>query len=154
LTAENGKNQPYEIFNRGMANYLETQEGLAVYNMSKRLHYSDKQNYRIFALVVAIENAFTMSFSKVFESLLQYNLPLERAFRSTVKVKRGLIDTSKRGCFTKDLKYFTGFLQIEEFIKNGGEIRDLYTGKFNLKDLSVIKKIQGIKPPKHLPKWL
>jgi alpha-L-glutamate ligase-like protein/uncharacterized protein (TIGR02421 family) len=154
LTAENGKNQPYEIFNRGMANYLETQEGLAIYNMSKRLHYSDKQNYRIFALVAAIENAFTMSFSKVFESLLQYNLPLERAFRSTVKVKRGLTDTSKKGCFTKDLKYFTGFLQIEEFIKNGGDLKDLYIGKFNLENLSTIKKIQGIKPPKHLPAWL
>lgn len=154
LTAENGKNQPYEIFNRGLCGYLKTQEGLAVYNMTKRMHYSNKQNYRIFALVTAIDEARRKSFVEVFEQLLQYNIPLERAFRTTVKVKRGLHDTKKPGCFTKDLIYYTGFKQIENFVANGGDLKDLYIGKFNLQDLDVIKKLPGIKPPKYLPNWL
>lgn len=154
LTAENGKNQPYEIFNRGLAGYLETQEGLAIYNMTKRLHYSDKQNYRVFALVVAIADAIDKPFTEVFEHLLQYNMPLERAFRTAVKVKRGLLDTKKPGCFTKDLIYYTGFKQIENFVEDGGDLKDLYIGKFNLHDLETIKKLPGIRPAKYLPVWL
>ncbi|MDD3862112.1 MAG: DUF1704 domain-containing protein, partial [Candidatus Gracilibacteria bacterium] len=36
ITAENGKTQPYEIFNKGLANYLIVQEGLAMYNVEKQ----------------------------------------------------------------------------------------------------------------------
>ncbi|MBU1992445.1 MAG: tyrosine/phenylalanine carboxypeptidase domain-containing protein [Patescibacteria group bacterium] len=154
LTAENGKNQPYEIFNRGLANYMETQEGLAIYNVTKRLHYGDKQNYRAFALVIAIAEAQEKSFVEVFEKLLQGNIPLERAFRTAIKVKRGLTDTSKPGCFTKDLIYYTGMRKIEKYVEEKGDIKDLYMGKFSLEDLETVKRMEGIKPPKYLPEWL
>ena len=37
LTAVNGQEQIYTLFNRGFAGYLKTQEGLAVYNVEKQL---------------------------------------------------------------------------------------------------------------------
>jgi len=43
---------------------------------------------------------------------------------------------------------------VKEFIENGGDIKDLYTGKFNINDLEDIKKISGLIRPKLLPKWL
>ena len=43
LTAENGKYQPLRLFNRGFGDYLETQEGLAIWNQEQVLsHDSEK----------------------------------------------------------------------------------------------------------------
>jgi len=154
LTAENGKNQPFEIFNRGLANYLETQEGLAVYNVNEQLDKNISRSYKALALIIAIATAHQASFNQVFEKILSFGLSIEDSFRITLKVKRGLTDTSSKGAFTKDMMYYSGYKQIKEFIKNGGEMRDLYIGKFNLKDLDLIKKLEGLTDPKILPKWL
>ena len=35
ITYQNGNQQPYKIFNYGFANYIELQEGLAIYNQEK-----------------------------------------------------------------------------------------------------------------------
>ena len=66
-----------------------------------------------------------------------------KALQTAFKLKRGLEDTSKPGAFTKELVYFSGYLQVENFVSIGGDLRDLYFGKFNLRDLELIKKIPG-----------
>lgn len=154
LTAENGSHQPFGILNRGTANYLITQEGLAIYNVTKHLNKSIGDSFKALALVVAINTALSDSFVKVFEKMLSYGISIEDAFRVTLKVKRGLGDTSRPGAFTKDLIYFKGYKEIVEFVENGGDIKDLYLGKINHKDIEVIKKIKGLNKPKYLPKWL
>ncbi|MFA7685410.1 MAG: tyrosine/phenylalanine carboxypeptidase domain-containing protein [Candidatus Gracilibacteria bacterium] len=154
LTAENGKTQPYEIFNKGLAHYLPIQEGLAMYNVEKQQDMPFKNNYRVMANVIAINKALTSSFVDVFETLLEYGLPMEQAFRSTLKAKRGFADTGKQGALTKDYVYFDGYHQVKEFVEKGGDIRDLYIGKINLEQLENIKKIQNIRRPALLPKWL
>ncbi len=154
LTAENGKMQPYEIFNRGLANYLITQEGLAMYNVEKQRHISFKQNYKAMAHVIAINAALSGSFVDSFEAVLNLGLPVEQAFRSALKAKRGFCDTSKAGAFTKDYIYFKGYGEIKEFVEDGGDIADLYIGKLNLHDLKTVKEISSIKNAKTLPKWL
>ena len=154
ITAENGKMQPYELFNRGLADYLITQEGLAVYNVEKQRHTPFENGQNAHAHVVAIDKALNGSFIETFDTLIDLGLPEEQAFRSALKAKRGFADTSKKGAFTKDYIYFKGYYQIKEFVKNGGEIKDLYTGKFNINDLEDIKRINGLIKPKLLPKWL
>lgn len=154
LTAENGKNQPFGIFNRGLANYLLTQEGLAIYNVNEQLDKDISKSYKALALVIAINTAHTSSFVQVFEKILSFGISVEDAFRITLKVKRGLTDTSTPGAFTKDMMYFSGYKQIKKFIDNGGDMKDLYIGKFNLDDLPTIKKLEGLVEPKILPKWL
>ena len=155
LTAENGKNQPYEIFNRGLANYLTTQEGLAMYNVEKQRHVPFQNNYKALAHVIAIDTALKGSFVETFEKVLEYGLPIEVAFRSALKAKRGYADTSRPGAFTKDYIYFYGYNQVKKFIEDdGGDIKDLFIGKINLEDLDTIKKISRIQKPKLLPKWL
>lgn len=154
LTAENGKNQPFEIFNRGLADYLITQEGLAMYNVSKQTGKSIKDNFRALALVIAADIATRSSFVETFEKILSYGIPIEQAIRITLKVKRGLTDTGEVGAFTKDILYYKGFKEVSAFVENGGKIKDLYIGKLNIKDLELIKKIEGLLPPAYVPEWL
>jgi len=154
LTAENGKNQPFEIFNRGLANYLITQEGLAMYNVTQQVNKSIKDSYKAIALVIAAKKALSSSFVEVFEKILSLGIPMEDAFRVTLKVKRGMSDTSLPGAFTKDIIYYKGYKEVVDYVENGGDIKDLYVGKLNVKDVELVKQVGGIVPPKHLPKWL
>lgn len=154
LTAENGKLQPYGIFNRGLANYLQTQEGLAVYNVEQQQHLPFIENSKALGHVLAINAALQTSFAEVFELLRSLNFSTEQAFRAALKAKRGYMDTGKRGAFTKDYIYFRGYNEIREFVEKGGKIRDLYIGKMALKDLEKVKKISGIREPVILPVWL
>lgn len=154
LTAENGKNQPFEIFNRGLADYLITQEGLAMYNVSKQTNKSIKENFRALALVIAADIATRSSFVETFEKILSYGIQIDQAIRITLKVKRGLTDTGEAGAFTKDILYYKGFKEVSTFVENGGKIKDLYIGKLNIKDLELIKKIEGLLPPVYIPEWL
>lgn len=155
LTAENGKRQPYELLNRGLANYLITQEGLAVYNTQIGQNRPFNENRAAHSLVLGISYAKTHSFAATFKYLHKNcGLRKENALRLTLKIKRGLTDTSRKGAFTKDLVYYRGYHEIETFIKNGGQLRDLYLGKINHHDLETIKKIPEIKPAEILPKWL
>lgn len=154
LTAENGKKQPYNIFNRGFANYLTTQEGLAMYNVEKERKKYFLENNKALGHVIAIYEALRTSFAETFTRLIELGFSEEQAFRSALKAKRGLSDTSAKGSFTKDYIYFKGYFEIKNFVENGGEIKDLYLGKFTSSDLKTIQEINGIQPAKILPTWL
>lgn len=154
LTAENGKSQNFELFKRGFANYLETQEGLAIYNILTQKHEEAKNLYLSVSLVYAVNLAMSYSFVKIFEKMLDIKIPPERAWRNALKVKRGLEDTSEPGGFTKDFLYYKGYKEVKSFVERGGAIRDLYRGKFNINNLETVLAIPGIKEPKYIPKWL
>lgn len=154
LTAENGKHQPFKLLNRGFADYLSTQEGLALYNVKQQGFESEFDRVYKAALVKATDLALKFSFAELFIKLLNIGLPESRIFRICMKLKRGLNDTSKPGAFTKDYLYFEGERMIEAFVQDGGKIEELYMGKFNLQDLEYIKKIPGIHSPDILPEWL
>lgn len=154
ITAENGKMQPYAIFNRGLADYLKTQEGLAVYNVEHRQHLPFNQNHKALGHVLAIHAALESSFVEIFELLLNLGFSDEQAFRAALKAKRGYMDTGKKGAFTKDYIYYKGYYEVKEFIENGGNLQDLYIGKIAIADIEKVKKIHGIIPPRILPVWL
>lgn len=154
ITAENGKKQPYEIFNRGLANYLITQEGLAMYNVEKLQGISFDENLKALSHVICIYESLNSTFAEVFKKLIALHIPHEQAFRSCVKAKRGFYDTSRHGTFTKDYIYYKGYYRIKEFVENGGKIEDLYMGKIDITDIEKVKFIPGIIAPKILPHWL
>lgn len=154
LTAENGKYQPYEIFNRGTAGYLETQEGLAIIVQNKALSIPFEMSFLASDAVIAVDRAREGDFIDVFEKLLSLGIAMERAWNLSVKVKRGLSDTSQKGGFTKELIYARGATKVHAWLEQGNDIRELYIGKITLDDLPTIKKIPDLVPPKHIPKWL
>lgn len=155
LTAENGKMQPYKIFSRGLAKNLSTQEGLAIYNIEKQSFEPFDQNLKILSFVVAINKALESSFIEVYRELRdKYKMNSHSAFGTVLKVKRGFRNTEKSGAFTKDYIYYKGYKEVNDFVSNGGDVKDLYMGKLNVDDLGDVKEIQNIKEALILPKWL
>lgn len=152
LTAENGLKQQYKLFNVGFANYLPTQEGLAIYNVcASDQTNSDDANSN--SLADAIYLANQLSFADLYQSLRNKKLTRHSALNIAIRVKRGLTDTSLPGALTKDYCYYSGKKIVQEFVKSGGDLSELYLGKFSIKDLPLIKQIADPLIPPILPKW-
>ena len=131
-----------------------TEEGLAVFNQEKTESMETEKKYWPASSVIGIHKAMQGGFTDVVQEVLKFGFDTERALRVALKAKRGLKDTSKPGAFTKDFIYFKGHRMILEFLEAGGNLKDLYFGKLNLKDLDLVKKIKGIKAPLYLPSHL
>lgn len=153
FTTENGSKQKYRLFHVGFANYLETQEGLAIHNvLSRGSVYSEDGHKEI--LTEAIYLADQLSLSDLYQEIKQKGLNEKSAMDICFRVKRGLSDTSRGGVFSKDYCYFSGRKKIKKFLDNGGDLRDLYFGKYSVDDLQLIKNISSFQTPPLLPKWL
>jgi alpha-L-glutamate ligase-like protein/uncharacterized protein (TIGR02421 family) len=145
---ENGKLQPYQILRRGTAHYLRTQEGLAVYNQSLVVDGGNRDALLGFH---AVFWAREMGFRAVFEELKKY-VSEDRAWKTAVKVKRGLSDTGKPGAFIKNALYWWGCQQVDQYMKQGGTYEDLFVGKFEISQIDMVKGIEGMVEPKYLPR--
>ena len=152
--ARNGTNQEYGIFTYGTANYTFAEEGLAIFNESLVSSKNSEKNYWPAAYVLAVQKALELSFKEVFDFLRWHRFSKQRAWVITTKVKRGLCDTSKSGCFTKDYLYYEGREIIKKYVKKGGKISDLYVGKIGTEDIKHINKIKNIKKPIFIPDFI
>ncbi len=155
LTAENGRIQPYEIFRRGFANYLDTQEGLAIFSQMRVLSPYHEKNFQHAKNVLAVSYAMDHSFAEV-RRYLQTELGFtpEKALSKSIDLKRGFTRSAETGAFTKALVYFRGLRAIDQYVKQGGDLRRLYIGKIAIEDLGLIEKMEEVKPSLVLPTWL
>lgn len=155
LTAENGEHQPVALLRRGCAGYLDTQEGLAVWNQNRALSpYHEKRFWAarsVLAVAYALEHSFADTRRYLEESL---GYEPQKAMSKTIDVKRGLSQTREPGAFTKGIVYFRGLRAIEQFVHGGGDLKRLYIGKVALEDLELIEKIPDLKAPLLLPQFL
>jgi uncharacterized protein (TIGR02421 family) len=147
---ENGSYQPYKIFMRGLPNYLMTEEGLAVVNEEMNGCLDNTILKRYASRVVAVDMATKYGFRKVYNHLRKY-LDKDLAWRTTIRVKRGLEDTSKPGGCTKDYAYLRGYFAVKKFIEDGGDIQKLYYGKIGIQHVDMLKRIDDLVEPKLLP---
>jgi uncharacterized protein (TIGR02421 family) len=154
FTAMNGALQPYKIFQRGLADYLTTEEGLAVYNQELTESSETIKKYWPASSVIGIYEAMKGSFTDVYKRIVELGFGAERAWRVALKAKRGLGDSSQPGAFTKDFVYYKGFKMVKDFVAKGGHLRELYYGKTNMEDLDIVKKVKGLKSPTYLPTHL
>ncbi|MFH1439169.1 MAG: tyrosine/phenylalanine carboxypeptidase domain-containing protein [Candidatus Woesearchaeota archaeon] len=150
VRAENGGHQPFRIFERGLPNYLMTEEGLAVVNEEINNCLDNAILRRYAARVVAVDMAQKYGFRKVYNTLRKY-LDKELAWRTTVRVKRGLGDTSKPGGCTKDFAYLHGYYAVKKFIEEGKDINKLYYGKVGVQHVDLLDKIPDLIEPEYLP---
>jgi len=151
LRAENGKTQPYEIFARGLANYLETEEGLAIFNQNLVLKKDSEKKYWPIVNLLAVEFAATHNFCEVFNFVKKYGFDSERAWKTALKTKRGLSDTATPGGFTKEHLYFSGLHKIAKFVDGGGDLQKLFVGKIKVEDIETVAQLSEIRPAKLLP---
>ncbi len=155
LTAENGEHQPFELFRRGFANYLDTQEGLAIHNQNRFLSPYDEKRYGPVRNILATSFALEHSFRDTREYLIdELGYDSEKALSKAIEVKRGIADTSEPGGFTKGVVYYRGQRAIEQFLLQGGDLKRLYIGKIALEDLDLLEQIPGIKAPLVIPTFL
>ncbi len=135
----------------GFKAYLRTEEGLAAVNeliaSEHKLAYKSAANY------IAVDIALKKDFQTVFNFFYQTWQDPERAWTWTLKKKRGIEDTNKKGAFTKDLVYFEGFIEVLKYLKkNNCDPSELYCGKIDLKDIENAKKL-GLSEKIILPKF-
>lgn len=146
--AANGEQQPYSIFRTGLPNYLMTEEGMAA-NAEEMNHCLNINTMRRYAgRVLAVYLALGTSFREVFNNLRKY-FGDYLAWRITLRVKRGLTDTSKPGAYTKDHLYFKGYYEVKKFLEKRGKtgLTTLYYGRIGLEHVPLMKKINGLKEP-------
>lgn len=142
LRAENGYAMPLGIFRLGLEGYLETEEGMAAYNEWRA---GIDEGLRLFALrVLAVDWASRLPYSGVFARLTERGVPPELAWTITQRVKRGMTDTGRPGCYGKDVSYFRGYLAVRDFMEKGGSWEELMRyGKVSIGHLPALRALAG-----------
>lgn len=143
----NGKKSGVKILETGTSNYIETEEGLAVYYEELAGVLSQAQMFIYAGRVIATYYSLYKSFYEVYQILKSEGFENEEAFAITYRAKRNLSDTSQKGGFTKDYVYFSGYLKIKEFVKHN-DLTDLFIGKIKIEDLKSLKKFIEMKRDK------
>lgn len=152
--AANGARQPYYILRQGTQKYLQAEEGLAIWNQELVLPSLHPRRASPARNALAVAASQQLSFASLYRWMLDAGELPESAFAKTMNIKRGLGDTGRPGGFTKGHVYFSGYLEIAEFLESGGDLGELYLGKVSPKDLSLIRQLPGLVPPKYLPNQL
>lgn len=133
--SENGRRQPFLIFAYGFSDYLETEEGLATYNEEAYGLSSKRKIYNYATRALLCNKVEHLTFYDLYEEALRlYPHEQELAYDIAVRIKRGLIDTSLRGGYTKDRLYLSGYLKVKELSETEREI--LKIGKIGIGDIS------------------
>ena len=136
LTYCNGKRQPLQQMYAGFSGYDQLQEGLAV--LAEYLVNGLTVNrMRTLAGRVVAANSMVMGadFIDTFNLLREHhNFTEFSSYYITMRIYRG-------GGLVKDAVYLAGLLNVMDYIKNGGNIETLYTGKFNTNHIDLIEEL-------------
>ncbi len=154
----NGARQPYRVFAEGLADYDETEEGLAI--VAEEITGSlklDRRQMKLYAgRAFCVDLCMGGTFYETFMALREF-FPDYLAYRLTERGKRGLKDTSNKGGLTKGFHYISGFLKMREYIREGGDLKVLYVGKIGIEDVGSVRHLlsEGIlSPPEYLPDFI
>lgn len=140
LRKVNAKKYKYQIFANGTADYLETEEGLAIYNQNKFINSTFAKYYGSSERYCLIDFAQKNSY-KAFVSELKrlYGEDYMTISNYLIRLKRWVSDTSLNYIFIKDVIYVNGFLKIMDFIEQWWDVNELYFWKISIQDLQEIK---------------
>ena len=152
VTYENGRRQPLAVLRAGLASYDELQEGLGAFAEYLAGNLPPVRLRILAARVVAAELVMAGgSIVEIFSTLhRQHGIRPQDAFDIAVRAKRG-------GGLTKDIVYLRGLHELHEYLKAGGDLQDLYLGKFALSHVSLIRGLRDrgwITSPAVLPEFL
>ena len=117
--------------------WKKTEEGLAIYNSKDKNDPDLRQAALLYSLVYLAQ---TVDFKTVYHQNLRLGVSPTRAFTNSLRVKRGVRDTSRPGGFTKDLVYWEGYHQVAAYLRDPTrDIRDLYWGKVGLEEIEDLR---------------
>ena len=133
--SENAKFQKSPLFLHGFPSYMTTEEGLAILNEMKLDLCPPSQFQKYCLRLIGAWMLQDYGFWDVFSFAVKY-LDEYSAFDFTSRLKRGLIDTSVPGGFSKDHIYLSGYLDLQELDINS--LKLLYIGKVGIQHLNLI----------------
>lgn len=135
----NGLKTGRNILKSGTGDYLRDEEGLAIYNENEALQipYEKPSVYKEYFLINEAKN---YSFSKLINliTFLYPNKPLEKTFKTAIRVKRGIENTSiisEWTTFLKDKIYLEWYFKIKNWIENWWDKKELEKWKVKIEDL-------------------
>ncbi|MDO5503082.1 MAG: DUF1704 domain-containing protein [Actinomycetia bacterium] len=150
ITQVNGSRQPVTALGTGLANYDETQEGLAVLAEIAVGGLTPARLRQLAARVVIVHDMLAgASFAECHHRLVEAGLPSGGAFTTVMRIFRA-------GGLTKDAIYLRGLLELLEHLQGGGALEPFYLGKFALQDLPLIEDLADrglIHQPHILPRF-
>ncbi len=152
LRSHNGFETGIEVFGKPtiIPEYLNDEEGLAMFNEEKFGVLRKKDVKRRAAHLYANYLGHSMSFREVFNAMRAI-YPPRNSFDVVFRAKRGLSDTSKPGAYYKDSTYLVGFLKVRKRLANDKmSYRNMYAGKIPMDWLHMVE--EGIlQKPKVVP---
>ncbi|MCG5450506.1 tyrosine/phenylalanine carboxypeptidase domain-containing protein [Micromonospora hortensis] len=152
LRTANGMRQPLHLLAHGIPGYLGTEEGLAVWH-EQQAGMTDPGVMRRYALrVIACDTALRAGFRTVFDAVVPHTTA-DEAFDLTLRVKRGLLDTSVPGGYIKDHIYLGGFIEVTNHLeRNPGDHDLLMACKWPLSEVPLLRRLLDDRssiPPHH-----
>ena len=136
LTYCNGKQQPLCQMYEGFEGYDQLQEGIAVIAEYLVGGLTINRLRLLAGRVVAVKSMIEgWDFIDTFKMLKsKYNFSPRISYYITMRVYRG-------GGLTKDAVYLAGVLDVLKYLKKGGDLNTLYTGKFNVTHIEIINEL-------------
>ncbi len=137
----NWKKSGWNIFESGTANYLATEEWLAVYNSLKYFpeNYEKNAMYQNYYMITLAKKLDFKELAEIWFRL-KWNDYI-KVFKTITRFKKWIKDTSIKNSwafFSKDKVYLDWFVAVKEWIKNGWDIEKLMIGKIKIEDLDLI----------------
>ena len=125
----------------GLRRYMATEEGLASIMEQKHglLRHSMTLIYAYRALGAHLGHHY--GFADTFRKLMEMGSSPEVAWDVTIRVKRGLTDTSIAGANPKDYVYLQGHRMVSDFLASGGSEDDLFIGKIAIEQIPQVKSV-------------
>lgn len=136
LTYCNGRRQPLRQMYEGFEGYDQLQEGLAVIAEYLVGGLTVNRLRLLAGRVIAVESMVNgANFIKTFNLLRdKYSFSERISYYISMRVYRG-------GGLTKDAVYLAGLIDLMDYIKKGGALEHLYTGKFNITHIDLIEEL-------------
>ena len=150
LRTENGSKQEYLLFSKGFPNYLQTEEGIAIWAEKENGLLSDVVLTKYCCRLIAAHYCRAQGFFDIFQKVTPY-LNDDDCFDLVVRLKRGLVDTSKSGGFTKDQIYLRGLWDIEKLDRQS--VKKLFVGKVGVQHIELIEQLDTNMDITY-PEWL
>ena len=151
LTYCNGKRQPLQQMYTGFSGYDQLQEGLAVLAEYLVDGLTINRMRTLAGRVIAANSMVNgADFMETFNLLRSvHNFTEYSAYYITMRIYRG-------GGFVKDAVYLAGLSNVMDYLKEGGKLETLYTGKFNTNHVELIEELlhRNILKAPILPRFL
>lgn len=136
VTHVNGAHQPLRLLGAGLADYEETQEGLAVFAEYLVGGLTARRLRQLAARVIAVHQMVEGEpFPAVHRHLVDNGVGRVEAFTITMRVFRS-------GGLTKDAVYLRGLRSIVNHVGAGGSLDALWLGKMSLADLPHVEALR------------